>query len=160
VRVPLLLHVGEVALSLSRPIRLRIVNVASGAGTRPIPNLSAYVTSKAALLRLTENLAAEARGAGVRVFAVQPGTVRTAMAEAVLHSGEARRLLPWFPTIFEQSQDAPPERAGRLVVLLATGRADALSGRFLAVEWDVEALARRARNWRARPPYLLVNSIV
>jgi hypothetical protein len=37
----------------------------------------------------------------------------------------------------------PPERAGRLVVLLASGRADALSGRFLAAEWDVEALARQ-----------------
>jgi NAD(P)-dependent dehydrogenase (short-subunit alcohol dehydrogenase family) len=127
----------------------RIVNVASGAGTRAIPNLSAYVTSKAALLRLTENLAAEVRGAGVHVFAVQPGTVRTAMAEAVLQAEEARRRLPWFPTLFEQGQDVPPERAGRLVMFLASGRADALSGRFLAVEWDVEALARRGEELAA-----------
>jgi NAD(P)-dependent dehydrogenase (short-subunit alcohol dehydrogenase family) len=121
----------------------RIVNVASGAGTRAIPNLSAYVTSKAALIRLTENIAAEVRGAGVRVFAVQPGTVRTAMTEALLHSEGARRLLPWFPTIFEQGQDVSPEQAGRLVMLLASGEADAFSGRFLAAEWDVEALVRR-----------------
>src|SRR5436190_1476692 len=39
----------------------RIVNVASGAGTRAIPDLSAYVVSKAALIRLTENLADEVR---------------------------------------------------------------------------------------------------
>jgi NAD(P)-dependent dehydrogenase (short-subunit alcohol dehydrogenase family) len=116
----------------------RIVNVASGAGTRAIPDLSAYVTSKAALIRLTENLAAEVRGAGVCVFAIQPGTVRTAMAE------EARRLLPWLAEVFERGQDVPPERAGRLVVYLASGRADRLSGRFLAVEWDVEGLVRRA----------------
>jgi NAD(P)-dependent dehydrogenase (short-subunit alcohol dehydrogenase family) len=121
----------------------RIVNVASGAGTRAIPNLSAYVTSKAALLRLTENLAAEVRGAGIRVFAIQPGTVRTAMAEAVLSSEEARRLLPWLAATFERGQDVPPERAGRLVLLLASGQADALSGRLLAAEWDVEALLRR-----------------
>jgi NAD(P)-dependent dehydrogenase (short-subunit alcohol dehydrogenase family) len=123
--------------------RGRIVNVASGAGTRAIPNLSAYVTSKAALIRLTENLAAEVQEAGVRVFAIQPGTVRTAMAEAVLNSGEARRRLPWFAALFEKGQDVPPEAAGRLVVVLASGRADALSGRFLAVEWDVEGLVRR-----------------
>jgi NAD(P)-dependent dehydrogenase (short-subunit alcohol dehydrogenase family) len=122
----------------------RIVNVASGAGTRAIPNLSAYVTSKAALLRLTENLAAEVQRAGVRVFSIQPGTVRTAMAEAVLHSAEARRLLPWLAEVFEGGQDVPPERAGRLVVYLASGRVDGLSGRFLAVGWDVEGLARRA----------------
>jgi NAD(P)-dependent dehydrogenase (short-subunit alcohol dehydrogenase family) len=124
--------------------RGRIVNVASGAGTRAIPNLSAYVTAKVALIRLSENLAAEVRESGVRVFAIQPGTVRTAMAEAVLDCAEGRRRLPWLAELFERGQDVPPERAGQLVVLLASGRADALSGRFLAVEWDVEGLARRA----------------
>src|SRR5262245_11836793 len=54
--------------------RGRVVNVASGAGTRAIPHLSAYVASKAALIRLTENLDAEVRASGVRVFAIQPGT--------------------------------------------------------------------------------------
>jgi NAD(P)-dependent dehydrogenase (short-subunit alcohol dehydrogenase family) len=123
--------------------RGRIINVASGAGTQAIPHLSAYVTSKAALIRLTENLAAEVREAGVSVFAIQPGTVRTAMAEAVLSSEEARRWLPWFAEMFAQGQALPPEEAGRLVVFLASGRADALSGRFLAVGWDNEGLARR-----------------
>jgi NAD(P)-dependent dehydrogenase (short-subunit alcohol dehydrogenase family) len=124
--------------------RGRIVNVASGAGTRAIPHLSAYVTSKAALIRLTENLAAEVQDFGVRVFAIQPGTVWTAMAESALNSGEARRWLPWFAELFERGQDVPPERAGQLVAFLASGQADVLSGRFLAVEWDCEALARRA----------------
>jgi NAD(P)-dependent dehydrogenase (short-subunit alcohol dehydrogenase family) len=123
--------------------RGRIVNVASGAGTRAIPHVSAYVTSKAALIRLTETLAAEVKGLGVSVFAIQPGTVRTAMADAVLNSEEARRWLPSFAAMFEKGQDVPPERAARLVLLLASGQADALSGRFLAVEWDVEGLVRR-----------------
>jgi NAD(P)-dependent dehydrogenase (short-subunit alcohol dehydrogenase family) len=124
--------------------RGRIVNVASGAGTRAIPTLSAYVTSKAALIRMTETLAAEVQGYGVRVFAIQPGTVRTAMTESALNSEEARRLLPWFVEVFERGQDLPPDRAGRLVVFLASGRADDLSGRFLAVEWDFERLAEKA----------------
>src|SRR5262245_18685892 len=104
--------------------RGRIVNVASGAGARAIPHLSAYVTSKAALIRLTENLAAEVRDFGIRVFAVQPGTVRTSLAESVLNDAEARRWLPWFAELFERGQDVPPQQAGRLVVLLASGRAD------------------------------------
>jgi NAD(P)-dependent dehydrogenase (short-subunit alcohol dehydrogenase family) len=124
--------------------RGRILNVASGAGIRAVPHLSAYVTSKAALIRLTENLAAEVQGGGVRVFAVQPGTVRTAMAEAVLASEEGRRWLPWFAGLFERGRDLPPERAGELAVLVASGRADGLSGRFLAVEWDVGAVIGRA----------------
>jgi NAD(P)-dependent dehydrogenase (short-subunit alcohol dehydrogenase family) len=123
--------------------RGRIVNVASGAGTRSIPYLSAYVTAKAALIRLTENLATEVQGTGVSIFAIQPGTVRTAMAEAVLTSEESRQWLPWFVELFARGEDVSPERAGGLVVLLASGRADALSGRFLAVEWEVESLIRR-----------------
>jgi NAD(P)-dependent dehydrogenase (short-subunit alcohol dehydrogenase family) len=124
--------------------RGRIVNVASGAGTRAIPYLSAYVAGKAALIRLTENLAAEVGEQGVRVFAIQPGTVRTAMAEEALRSEAGRRWLPWFREVFERGQDVPPEPAARLVVFLASGGADALSGRFLDVAWDVAGLAARA----------------
>jgi len=57
--------------------RGRIINVASGAGIQSIPYMSAYVTGKAALIRLTEVLADELRQHGVSVFAIQPGTVRT-----------------------------------------------------------------------------------
>jgi NAD(P)-dependent dehydrogenase (short-subunit alcohol dehydrogenase family) len=138
-RGPLLCSRAVLPDMLSRR-RGRIVNVASGAGTRAIPYLSAYVTSKAALIHLTETLAAEVQAAGVRVFAIQPGTVRTAMAQAVLDSPRARQWLPWLVETFERGQDLSPERAGGLVVRLASGEADALSGRFLAVEWDVEAL--------------------
>jgi 3-oxoacyl-[acyl-carrier protein] reductase len=62
----------------------RIVNVSSGAGFAAIPMLSAYVMSKTALYRLSENLAAETRGHGVMVFAIDPGLVRTAMSESAL----------------------------------------------------------------------------
>ena len=100
----------------------RIVNVASGAGTVAIPHLGAYVTSKTALIRLTEILAAEAAEHGVKVFAIEPGTVRTAMAEYALESEAGRRWLPWFRDIFEQGRDVPPEHAARLVTLLGVGQ--------------------------------------
>jgi len=51
----------------------RIVNVSTSAGFAAVPMLSAYVVSKAALYRLTENLAAGTRGCGVKVFALSPG---------------------------------------------------------------------------------------
>jgi NAD(P)-dependent dehydrogenase (short-subunit alcohol dehydrogenase family) len=82
----------------------RIVNVASGAGTFAIPYLGAYVTSKTALIRLTEILAAEAAEHGVKVFAIEPGTVRTDMAEYALGSEEGRRWMPWFRDNFEQGR--------------------------------------------------------
>jgi NAD(P)-dependent dehydrogenase (short-subunit alcohol dehydrogenase family) len=122
----------------------RIVNVASGAGTFAIPYLGAYVTSKTALIRLTEILALEAAPHGVKVFAIEPGTVRTAMAECALESEEGKRWLPWLGEVFRKGEDMTPDRAAKLVVLLGSGSADALSGRFFTVKDDVAAMAQRA----------------
>jgi NAD(P)-dependent dehydrogenase (short-subunit alcohol dehydrogenase family) len=121
----------------------RIVNVASGAGTVAIPHLSAYVVGKTALIRLTEVMASEAAEHGLKVFAIEPGTVRTEMAEFVMGSEEGRRWMPWFTEIFERGEDVPPDRAARLVTLLASGRVDALSGRFFTVHDDLLGLLER-----------------
>src|SRR6516162_7200598 len=104
----------------------RIVNVASGAGTFAIPYLGAYVTSKTALIRFTEVLALETAMHGIKVFAIEPGTVRTAMAEYALNSEEGNRWLPWLGEVFHKCEDVPPNLAAELVFVLASGRADAL----------------------------------
>jgi len=108
----------------------RIINVASGAGTVSIPYMSAYVTAKAALIRFTEVLGAELRPHGVSIFAIQPGTVRTALAEELMNSEAGERWLPWFREIFEQGRDDSTEPGTRLILHLASGQADALTGRF------------------------------
>ncbi len=123
--------------------RGRIINVASGAGTLPIPYMSAYVSSKAALIRFSETLAGELKKPGVSVFSIQPGTVRTAMAEDLLASTEGRRWLPWFKQIFDEGQDVTADPATELVLFLASGKADALSGRFFAVPEDPAKVVER-----------------
>ena len=122
--------------------RGRIVNIASG--VLPYPYLSAYVTSKTALVRFSETLAAETRARGVHVFAIGPGTTRTAMSEHSLTSEEGRRWIPWFGRIFAEKLDVPMERPVRLVLDLASGRADALSGLYVTVFDDLDALLLRA----------------
>jgi NAD(P)-dependent dehydrogenase (short-subunit alcohol dehydrogenase family) len=133
----------------------RIVNVASGAGLSTFACLSSYTSSKAALIRLTDALAAETREFGVSVFAIHPGTLRTPMnlgmqriAEA-WHPGTlspqlAERMAEFFPRMYAEGRDTPIEAPVRLVLLLASGRADVLSGRYLSVFDDVAELIRRA----------------
>ena len=112
----------------------RIVNVGSGGSYLPvragtIALGSAYGPSKAALGRFAELLAAQVWDSGVRVFLISPGLVRTAMTE---------------PAFGDDAAWTPPELAPRLVRVLASGRADALAGRYLHAEHDdVEELIGR-----------------
>jgi 3-oxoacyl-[acyl-carrier protein] reductase len=109
--------------------RGRIVNTGSGSGYLPGQRMTAYSASKAAVYRFGETLAEQLKPHGIPVFTISPGLVRTEMTASF---GDD---LPW----------TPPELAPRLVRVLASGRADRLTGRYIHAEHDdIEDLIRRA----------------
>ncbi len=134
--------------------RGRVVNVSSASGLAAVPMLSAYAVSKAALYRLSENLAAETRGRGVAVFTINPGLVRTSMSESAQSCGEPG-IERWFQDAFANQQDVPAEAAATLVVYLASGAADVLSGRYIFATDDVARLVARAGEIEERDLYVL-----
>ena len=109
--------------------RGRIVITGSGAAYLPGASNTAYTASKAAVVRYAETLANALRGR-VPVFVISPGLVQTAMTGGFFDDDA-----PW----------TPPELAPQLVRVLASGRADALAGRYLHAEHDdIEDLIERA----------------
>ena len=115
----------------------RIVNVASNAAFMsladgPVEGIgSAYMASKAAVIRFSEALDSEARADGVRVFAISPGTVKTEMSAPIFQD-------EWDDPGFW----TPPEATADLIEHLETGALDALSGRYIHAAND---------DWRALP---------
>lgn len=108
--------------------RGRIVITGSGAAYLPHSGSTAYSASKAAVWRFGNVLADQLQGR-VPVFVISPGLVRTEMTKAAPDDA------PW----------TPPELAPRLVRALASGRADALAGRYIHAEHDdIEDLIARA----------------
>jgi 3-oxoacyl-[acyl-carrier protein] reductase len=108
--------------------RGRIVITGSGAAYLPGSSNSAYSASKAAVWRFGEILAKQLEGR-IPVFIFSPGLVRTQMTS-------------WAP---DDAPWTPSELAPRLVRVLASGRADALAGRYLHAEHDdIEDLINRA----------------
>jgi 3-oxoacyl-[acyl-carrier protein] reductase len=108
--------------------RGRIVITGSGAAYLPGSTNTSYSASKAAVWRLGETLARQLEGQ-IPVFVISPGLVQTDMTSSFPADA------PW----------TPPELAPRLVRALASGRADALSGRYIHAEHDdVDDLVRRA----------------
>jgi NAD(P)-dependent dehydrogenase (short-subunit alcohol dehydrogenase family) len=121
--------------------RGRIINVVTG--MVPRTNLSSYLASKTALVKLTECVGLELKPYGVATFSMHPGTVRTAMSEYALDSDEGKKGLPWFPRLFDEF-NVPLERPARLAVALASGKADALSGKYVHVRDDLDAMLAQA----------------
>ena len=113
----------------------RIVITGSGAAYLPGSASTAYPPSKAAVCRYGESLANELAGR-IPVFFFSPGLVQTEMT-----AGAFGEDVPW----------TPPELAPELVRKLATGRYDALAGRYLHAEHDdIDDLLARIDEVRER----------
>ena len=67
----------------------KIIQLSGGGATSPLPRLSAYAASKAAIVRFAETLAEELRGSGIDVNAIAPGALNTRLLDEVLEAGRS-----------------------------------------------------------------------
>lgn len=112
-----------------------IITVGSGAAHNALEGWGAYCASKAGALMLTRVADLEARGRGVRVMSLSPGTVATEMQRTIRKSGiNAVSQLDW-------SVHIPPEWPARALVWMCTPDADDWVGR----EVSLRDAAIRAR---------------
>ena len=130
--------------------RGRIINLSSGSVLGPIQAFSAYPSSKTALTRLTEHMAADTREYGVSVFAITPGLVDTPIARATMES----EWTPQYREVIPQLQ-VPPGLAADRCVAIATGKADRATGCYIQLADDLDELARRADEIEAEGLYTL-----
>jgi 3-oxoacyl-[acyl-carrier protein] reductase len=122
---------------LSRAPRGKIVNLAGGGASAPLPRYSSYATSKAAVVRFTENLAVESADIPLDVNAVAPGFVNTRLHNRTLEAGEAAGT--WFLEYTKRQIETGgegAESAANLTAWLLSDGADGISGKFLSSRWD------------------------
>ena len=128
--------VTRTALPLLRQSAGLIINVSSGAASRPLDGWSAYCAGKAGLAMLTRSMALELDGSGVRVIGFRPGVVDTEMQVQIRASGinPVSRL--------KRDELAPADEPARFVLWLCSGGANGLSGE----EVDIRDPALRRRS--------------
>jgi NAD(P)-dependent dehydrogenase (short-subunit alcohol dehydrogenase family) len=105
-----------------------VVNLASTAGLRSTGVIAAYGAAKAALIRLTEELAWQL-GPGIRVNAVAPAVVKTKFAEA-LYIGREDKVANAYP----MKRLGTPEDVARLVGFLVSDAASWITGETVRVD--------------------------
>jgi len=116
----------------------KIVQLSGGGATTPLPMISAYAVSKAAVVRFVETLAEEVRGHGIDVNAIAPGALNTRMLEEVLEAGPERVGLGFYERALRQKTDGgvSPAKGAELAVFLASSQSDGITGKLLSAVWD------------------------
>jgi NAD(P)-dependent dehydrogenase (short-subunit alcohol dehydrogenase family) len=154
VRAPFL-FMSAVLPEMKQRRRGRIINIVSLRVHKLTPSLSAYCLGKAAEFRLTELVNVEAKEHGVSAFAVDPGSVVTSMAEDTMASPDAQRWLPDMVELLHELKGRPDDGAvlakcTQRCVDLASGRYDALSGRYISRDDNLDEMVRHAQSSEAR----------
>ena len=128
-------------LSVLDPLRAgrgAVVALSGGGATSPLPRFDAYAASKAALVRLVENMAVELAPEGVRINCVAPGFVATAMHRATQEAGPDLVGVEYYERTREALSEGgdSPELAAKLTAFLLSEEAEGITGRLISARWD------------------------
>ena len=124
----------------------KIIQISGGGATNPLPRISAYAASKAAVIRFAETLAEEMREYMIDVNGIAPGALNTRLLDEVLEAGPERVGRAFYERAQKQKAEggAPLDRGADLCVFLASEASDGISGKLLSAIWDPwEELADR-----------------
>lgn len=110
----------------------------AGGATAPLPFISAYAASKAAVVRLTETLSEEVKDFGVDINAVAPGALNTRLMDEVLEAGQESVGESFYQSTIKQQAGGGTslEKGAELCVYLASEKSNGITGKLISAVWD------------------------
>lgn len=116
----------------------KIINLSGGGATAPMPRISAYAASKAAVVRFTETIAEECKEFNIDINAIAPGPLNTRLLEEILSAGPTNVGKVFFDKSLKQKESggAPLEIGAELCVYLASSESDGITGKLISAIWD------------------------
>lgn len=140
----------------------KIVILSGGGATNPLPNISSYAASKAAVVRLMETFAEELRSAHVDVNAIAPGALATRLVDEVLAAGPEKVGAAFYEKNKKwKTEGATPLSLGaNLAVYLACSESDGITGKLISAQWDPWAQLHEHREELAKSDIYCLRRIV
>lgn len=116
----------------------KIVQLSGGGATSPLPRISAYAASKAAIVRFAETLAEEVRDDRIDVNAIAPGALNTRLLDQVLEAGPEKVGRAFYDRMVDQKAQGgtPLEKGASLAVFLGSAASDGITGKLISAVWD------------------------
>ena len=116
----------------------RIIIMSGGGATKPMPFLSAYAASKAAVVRFAETLAGEVEDFHIFVNTVAPGALATDMLDEVIEAGPGLVGQQFYDEMLKVREQGgtPLEVGADLCVFLASDESDGITGKLISAVWD------------------------
>lgn len=116
----------------------KIIQLSGGGATNPMPRISGYAVSKAAIVRFVETLAEEVREYGVDVNAIAPGALNTRMLDEVIVAGPDKVGKTFYERSLKQKESggSPMDFGSRLAVFLGSPKSNGVTGKLISAVWD------------------------
>jgi 3-oxoacyl-[acyl-carrier protein] reductase len=116
----------------------KIVQLSGGGATNPLPRITAYAASKAAIVRFAESLALDVRDFGIDVNAIAPGALNTRLLDEVIAAGPSRVGQTFHDRMVRTKEEGgtPLETGASLAVFLGSAASDGITGKLLSAVWD------------------------
>ncbi|TAM40478.1 MAG: SDR family oxidoreductase [Burkholderiaceae bacterium] len=108
----------------------RIINIASMAGLRVLPQIGVYCMSKAAVVQMTRAMALEWGKFGINVNAICPGYIDTELNHHHWHTEQGQKLVQMLP----RKRVGKPQDLDALIVLLASAQSHFVNGAVIAAD--------------------------
>jgi NAD(P)-dependent dehydrogenase (short-subunit alcohol dehydrogenase family) len=125
----------------------KIVQLSGGGATKPLPRISAYAASKAAIVRFAETVAEECKAFGIDINSIAPGALNTRLLDEVLTAGPAQVGAEFFSRSLRQKEEGGDRlfHGAELAVFLASSASNGITGKLISAIWD---------DWRVWPDHV------
>ena len=116
----------------------KIIQLSGGGATAPLPMISAYAVSKAAIVRFIENTSKELKNYNIDLNAVAPGPLNTSMLEEILKAGPKKVGKEFYEKSLKQKKTGgtPFNEVCQLILFLASKHSNGISGKLISALWD------------------------
>lgn len=116
----------------------KIVQLSGGGATSPLPRLTAYAASKAAIVRMVETVAQEVRHDNIYLNAIAPGALNTRLLDETIAAGPEKVGAAFHQRMLDIKAEGgvPLEKGANLAVYLGSSVSDGITGKLISAKWD------------------------